>query len=97
MAREYLIWNVTVASLLFWTADLDLITLSTTTEEVFSAFFYTTLTYMLHWQSDEVLFGHFMTTLSTAFEWKLALEDEGYKSSSKKLQHTNSLKKSTKK
>ena len=28
--------------------------------------------------SEEVLFGHFMTTLNAAFESKLALEDEGY-------------------
>ena len=66
----------------FWTADLDLFTLSTTTEEVYSAFFYTTSTYTLHQQSDQILFGHFMTTLNAAFEWKLALEDEGYESGS---------------
>ena len=39
MAREYLIWNTAVASLQFWTADLDTITLGSTTEEVYSAFF----------------------------------------------------------
>ena len=33
-------------------------------------------------QSDEVLFFHFATTLNAAFECKLALEDEGYESSS---------------
>ena len=82
MAREYLIWNATVASLQFWTADLDLITLGTATEEVYSAFFYTTSTYTLCQQSDKILFGHFMTTLNAAFEWKLALEDEGYESGS---------------
>ena len=48
MAREYSIWNAAVASLQFWTADLDLITLSTATEEVHSAFFYTASTYKLH-------------------------------------------------
>ena len=38
---------------------------------------------MLHQQSDEVLFCHFMTTLNAAFEGKLALEDKGYDSGSK--------------
>ena len=40
MAREYLIWNAALASLQFWTADLDPITLGTATEEVYSAFFF---------------------------------------------------------
>ena len=48
MAREYSIWNAAIASLQFWTADLDMITLSTTIEEVYLAFFYTTSTYILH-------------------------------------------------
>ena len=38
---------------------------------------------MLCQQSDEVLFGHFMTTPNTAYESKLTLEDEGYDSGSK--------------
>ena len=79
MAREYLIWNTTVASLQFWTADLNTITLSTTIEEVYLAFFYTTSTYTLHQQSDEI-FSCFVTTLNAAFEWKLSLEDGGYES-----------------
>ena len=78
MAREYSIWNATIASLQFLTADLDPITLGIITEEVYSAFYYSTLTYTLHQQPDEILFGHFMTTLNAAFEQKLALEDEGY-------------------
>ena len=68
MAREYLIWNAAVASLQFWTADLDTITLGTAIEEVYSVFFYTTSIYTLHQQSDKILFGHFMTTLNAAFE-----------------------------
>ena len=68
MAREYLIWNATIASLQFWTADLNMLTLSTTIEEVHSAFFYTASTHTLHQQSDEILFGCFMTTLNVAFE-----------------------------
>ena len=67
MAREYLIWNTTIASLQFWTADLNMITLSTAIE-VYSAFFYTTSTYTLHQQSDKILFGHFVTTLNATFE-----------------------------
>ena len=38
--------------------------------------------HILHQQSDEILFHHFMTMLNTTFESKLALEDEGYESSS---------------
>ena len=82
MAREYMIWNAAIASLQFWTADLDLITLGTTTEEVYSAFFYSTSTYTLHQQPDDILFSCFITTLNAAFDWKLALEDEGYESGS---------------
>ena len=78
MAREYLIWNAAVASLQFWTADLNMTTLSIAMEEVYSAFFYTTSTYTLHQQSDKILFSHFVTTLNAAFEQKLALEDKGY-------------------
>ena len=40
---------------------------------------------MLHQQSDEGLFSHFVTTLNAAFESKLTLEDEGYDSVSKKF------------
>ena len=93
MAREYLIWNATIPSLQFWTADLDMITLGTTIKEVYSAFFYTTSTYTLCHQSDEILFGHFMTTLNSAFEWKLALEDEGYESSSENFNIPTPLRK----
>ena len=57
MAREYSIWNATVASQQFWTPNLDMITLSTVAE-VYSAFFYTTSTYTLHQQSDKILFSH---------------------------------------
>ena len=37
---------------------------------------------MLCQQSDEVLFGHLVTTLNAIFESKLTLEDKGYDSSS---------------
>ena len=82
MAREYSIWNATIASLQFSTADLDLITLGIATEEAYSEFFYLTSTYTLHQQPDEMLFGHFVTTLKAAFEQGLAMEDDGYESSS---------------
>ena len=68
MAREYLIWNATIASLQFWTADHYMLTLGTAIEEVYSAFFYMASTHTLHQQSDEILFGCFVTTLNAAFE-----------------------------
>ena len=52
------------------------------TEEVYSAFFYSTSTHMLHQQSNGILFGHFVIALNAAFDWQLALADEGYESSS---------------
>ena len=82
LAREYLIWNATVAALQFWTADLEAHVLSGTIEQVYNAFFYTTSTHLLCQQSEEVLFGHFVTMLNAAFESKLALEDKGYESGS---------------
>ena len=82
MAREHLIWNATVASLQFWTADHDLVTLGIATGEVYSVFFYSTWSHTLHQQSDEILFGHFMITLNAAFEWQLALADEDYENGS---------------
>ena len=82
MAREYSIWNATVAALQFWTADLEAHVLSSTIEQVYNAFFYSTSTHLPCQQSDEILFGHFVTTLNATFESKLALEDEGYESGS---------------
>ena len=68
MAREYSIWNAAIASLQFWTADLETHMLSNAIEEVYSAFFYTESTHTQCQQSDEILFGCFMTTFNTAFE-----------------------------
>ena len=82
MAREYSIWNAAVAALQFWTADLVAHVLSSAIEQVYNTFFYTTSTHLLHQQSEEVLFGHFVTTLNATFESKLALEDESYESGS---------------
>ena len=85
MAREYSIWNATVAASQFWTADLKAHVLSSATEQVYNAFLYSTSIHLLHQQSDEILFSCFITTLNAAFESKLALEDEGYESSSEKF------------
>ena len=82
LARESSIWNATVAALQFWIADLEAHVLSSTIEQVYNAFSYTTSTHLLCQQSEEVLFGCFMTTLNAAFENKLTLEDEGYESGS---------------
>ena len=67
----------------FWTAEPHI--LSSTIEQVYTTFFYTTSTHLLHQQSEEVLFGHFVTTLNAAFESKLTLEDEGYESGSENV------------
>ena len=80
LARKYLIWNATVAALQLWTADLEAHVLNHWTS--YNAFFYTTSTHLLHQQSEEILFGHFMTMLNAAFESKLTLEDEGYEGGS---------------
>ena len=82
MVREYSIWNAGIASLQFWTADLDPVTLSRATEEVYSAFFHSTSTHTLHQQSDKILFGCFVIALNVAFDQQLSLADEGYESSS---------------
>ena len=37
MAREYSIWNASIASLQFWTVDLGPVTLGRATEELYSA------------------------------------------------------------
>ena len=82
LAKEYSIWNATVAALQFWTADLEAHVLSSATEQVYNIFFYTTSMHLLCQQSEEVLFSHFTTMLNEVFESKHALEDEGYGSGS---------------
>ena len=93
MSREYSIWNAAIASLQFSTADLDSVTLSIPTEEVYSAFFYSTSSHTLHQQSDEILFGHFVIALSAAFDQQLALADEGYESGSDTINLSTPLRK----
>ena len=55
MAREYSVWNTTIAALQFWTADLEAHVLSSAIGQVYNAFFYSTSTYLLCQQSDEIL------------------------------------------
>ena len=82
MAREYSIWNATIASLQFWTEDLNPVTLGRATEHVYTTFFYSSASHTLHQQSNETLFGHFVIALNAAFNQQLSLADEGYESGS---------------
>ena len=82
MAREYSIWNATIASLQFWTEDLNSVTLGRATECVYTTFFYSPMSHTLCQQSNETLFGHFVIALNATFDQQLSLADEGYKSGS---------------
>ena len=82
-AHEYYIWNTSLAALQFWTEDLDPQTLSSTSERVYTAFFYSDSAQHLEHVEEVVLFGCFMTTLNNAFEWAFASEDIRYKCGSK--------------
>ena len=79
-AREYSIWNATVPTLQFWTADLEPNILGSAIEWVFAIFFYTTSMHLLHNQPEEVSDGCFVNMLNDALE--IALADEGYESGS---------------
>ena len=96
MAREYSVWNTAVAALQFWTADLKVHVLSSANDQVYNAFFHSTSSHLLHQQSDEILFGHFVTTPSATFESKLALEDVGYESSSENFNIPSPLRRTSK-
>ena len=78
MARKYSIWNAPIASLQFWTAVLDPVTLDRATEHVYTTFFYSPASQTLHQQSDETLFGCFVIALNAAFDQQLSLTDEGF-------------------
>ena len=82
MACKYSIWNAAIISLQFWTEDLNPVTLGITTEHVYTTFFYTSTSHILHQQSDETLFGCFIIELNAAFTQQLSLADEGYESGS---------------
>ena len=82
MAREYTIWNAAITSLQFWAEDLDPITLGIASEFIYTTFFWTPTSHMLHQLSEDVLFGCFVIALNAAFTQQLSLADEGYKSGS---------------
>ena len=82
MAWEYSIWNATIASLQFWTEDLDPVTLGIATERIYTTFFWTSTSHTLGQQSEEVLFGCFVIALNAVFTQQLSLADEGYESGS---------------
>ena len=82
MAWEYSIWIATIASLQFWTENLNPVTLGRATECVYTTFFYTPTSHTLCQQSDETLFGQFVIALNAAFNQQLSLADEGYESGS---------------
>ena len=82
MVREYSILNAAIASLQFWTADLDPVTLGRATEQVYTTFFYSPSSHTLCQQSDKTLFGCFVITLNAAFDQQLSLADERYESGS---------------
>ena len=96
MAREYSVWNATIAALQFWTADLETHMLSSIIEQVYNTCFYSTSMHLLCQLSDEILFDHFITTLKAAFESKLALEDDGYDSGSKNFNIPKPLRRTSK-
>ena len=68
VVREYSIWNALIASLQFWTADLDPVILGRATEQVYTIFFYSSSSHTLLQQSDEILFGRFVIALNAAFD-----------------------------
>ena len=70
-AHEYSIWNAAIAALQFWMADLGPHVLSPAINLVNTAFFYADHTHQLQNLPEEVLFGHFVTTLNDAFEEEL--------------------------
>ena len=57
MAREYSIWNAAIASLQFWTEDLNPVTLCSATECVCTTFLYSSMSHTLCQQSNKTLFG----------------------------------------
>ena len=82
MAREYGIWNTTIALLQFWAEDLNPVTLGKASEHVYNHFFWTPTSHTLCQLSEETLFGHFVLALNAAFTQQLVLADEGYESGS---------------
>ena len=71
-----------IASLQFWTEDLDPVTLAIASEHVYTHFFWTPTSHTLCQLSEETLFGCFILTLNAAFTQQLSLANEGYESGS---------------
>ena len=67
MAWEYGIWNATIASLQFWTEDLDPVTLAIASECVYTHFFWTPTSHTLCQLSEEALFGRFRSCIKCSF------------------------------
>ena len=76
------IWKAAIASLQFWTEDLDPFTLGRATEHVYTTFFYSPSSHTLHQYSNETLFGCSVIALNATFDQQLSLADEGYESGS---------------
>ena len=81
-AWEYGIWNATIASLQFWTEDLDPVTLGIASECVYTHFFWTSTSHTQCQLSEEALFGHSILALNSAFTQQLSLADDVYESGS---------------
>ena len=82
MAREYGIWNTTLASLQFWIEDLAPTNLGEASERVYHYFFWTPISHTLHQLPEEILYGCFVLALNAAFMQHLSSQDEGYDSGS---------------
>ena len=82
MAQEYGIWNSAIATLPVWAEDLDPVSLGVASEHIYNHFFWTSTSHTLRQLSEEVLFGHFILALNSAFHQQLSLVDEGYESGS---------------
>ena len=82
-----------MASLQFWTEDLDPVTLGRATEHVYTTFLYSPSSHTLCQQSDKILFGCFVIALNAAFDQQLSLADEGYESGSDTIDLTTPLRK----
>ena len=78
MACEYAIWNAAIVSLQFWAEDLDPVTLNITSECIYTTFFWTPTSQILHQLPEDVLFDCFVIALNAAFTQQLSLADEGY-------------------
>ena len=62
--------------------------LSNATEQVYTAFFCSNSAQQLRNISEDILFGHFVTTLNDTFERELTMEEEGYDSGSESLKYS---------